>query len=113
MTPVQLRELMRRCRRHAAAVLVVLTLAGAIAVHHSSLAMGDKHHDMGMATVAELCLGVFTAVSAAAAAVALGLLVLRRWHPPIALVPVAAVPARRPPRARARAGPTFLCVLRC
>jgi hypothetical protein len=114
MSALAIRRSTRRVRGHTAAVLVVLALGALIAVHHSALAGGDLHH-AGMGTVIELCLGVFTAVGVAVAAIALGLRSLGRWGMP---------PRRLPPGVRLvargltfepRAGPPrqpLLCIWR-
>ena len=97
-------------------MLAVLLIAGSIAVHHGAMGLGDTHADMAMSAVAEFCLGVFTAVGAAIATVALGALRLGRWRPPAVLSAsglIAGAPVVVP---RSRAGPvylTFLCVSRC
>lgn len=67
--PLAIRHCTRRLRRHAAGVLVVLALGGAIAVHHNGMAMSELDH-AGMGAVIELCVGVFTAVGAAVAGIA-------------------------------------------
>lgn len=73
------------------------------------------HHEMEMSPVAELCLGVLTAVGAALATAALVLLAPRRRLAPLVLAATGVVeqsaPSPRPPRARA--GTAFLCVMRC
>lgn len=105
-------------RRRLLALVTVLAVAGAIAVHHVgpvvNAGMGG-HHDGAMGPVAELCLGVLTAVGVALATAALVLLAPRRRLAPLVLsatgVAERSAPAPRPPRARA--GFSFLCVMRC
>ncbi len=94
-------------------VLAVIAVACAIAAHHSG-AM-DMHQDMGMGAVAQMCLGVFTAVGAAFVAAGLAVLMLGRLSPSRTLAPSSPLPARPLPVARARHGPdavAFLCVSR-
>jgi hypothetical protein len=81
MSALAIRRTSRRLCRHTAGVLVVLALGALMAVHHSAIAGGDMHH-AGVGAVIELCLGVFTGVGAAVAAVALGLRSLGRWGTP-------------------------------
>jgi hypothetical protein len=107
---------MRRLCRHAAGLLLVLALGGAIAVHHGVMGLDGMHHD-GMGATVEMCLGVFTAVGAAVAAVALGVLALGRWRTPLTLLPAGALTVRlagrRGPEARAGPPPlSRLCVWR-
>jgi hypothetical protein len=115
VSPIALRRRMRRLRRHAAGVAVLLAVAGAVVAHHSDVGMGAMHDDgMGMA-VAVMCLGVFAAVGAAVVAVAIGLLALGRWRPPLLLAPLTTTAWFLAPEPRARAGPALLallCVLR-
>jgi hypothetical protein len=93
---------LRRLRRHGAAMLAVLAIGGAIAVHHSDFAMGGMdHHGVGAAL--ELCLGVFAMVGAGVAAVAIGLVSLGRWRPVRALAPAGL--ARRSSGPAGAAGP--------
>jgi len=101
-------------RRNVAAVLVVLTLGAIIAVHHSAIASSEMDH-AGMGPVIELCLGVFTAVGVAVAAVGLGLRSLGRWDAPPRLLPLAVRLAARRLTLEPRAGPPgqpLLCVWR-
>jgi hypothetical protein len=101
---------LRRLRRHGAAMLAVLAIGGAIAVHHSDFAMGGMdHHGVGAAL--ELCLGVFAMVGAGVAAVAIGLVSLGRWRPVRALAPAGLGALAAPPDPRARPGPPFLSLL--
>jgi hypothetical protein len=116
MSALAVRRATRRLRRHTAGVLVVLALGATIAVHHSAIAGAGMHHDgMRMGAVIELCLGVFTAVGVAVAAVALGVRRLGRWDVPARLLPrgVRLVTPRltREPRAGPPAQP-LLCVWR-
>jgi hypothetical protein len=115
MSLLAIRRASRRFRRRGAALLAVVAIGGLIAVHHSGVAMGDMHHDAGMGTAMELCLGVFVAVGAAAAAVAIGLIWLGGRRPPVDLQAVGLSAAVTRPEARARPGPavlTLLCVCR-
>jgi hypothetical protein len=113
--PIAIRRSMRRLRRHAAGVLLTIALSGAIAAHHSGIAMSDMHHD-GMGTAIEMCIGAFTAIGAAVVAVAIGILALGRWPTPVDLFPTAGrLPiGARAPEARAGPHPLFsqLCVWR-
>jgi hypothetical protein len=116
VSPLAIRRLARRCRRRGTALLAVLAVGTAVAAHHSSLSMADMHHDGFAGAAMELCLGVFVAVGAAVAAVAIGLVALGRWRPDTDLRPAGLSGARRRPEPRARAGPsllTLLCVSRC
>lgn len=102
-------------RRHDAALLVIIALGAAIAVHHSGIAMGDMHHADGVEGAIELCLGVFAAVGAAVAVVALGMVALGRWRPPTVACAVGLSRVAAAAGPRARAGPTLvslLCVCR-
>jgi hypothetical protein len=114
MSPLRIRRSTRRLRRHAAGLLLVFALGGAVAAHHSGMGAGDMHHG-GMSAVAEMCVGAFTAVGATIAACAIGLVALGRWPTPQVLAPagvLTAVPAAPHP---ARAGPPplpLLCVWR-
>jgi len=103
--------MMRRFRRHGTGLLVVFAIASAIAVHHSGLAMGDMHHDMGLGVAMELCLGVFVAVGAAVVAVAIALVAIGRWRPLTDLRAVGLSFAIARPQPRARAGPALLSLL--
>ena len=114
MSALAIRRSTRRMRRHTAAVLVVLALGALIAVHHSAIAGGEMDH-AGMGTAIELCLGVFTAVGVAVAAVGLGLRSLGRWDAPPRLLPLAVRLAARRLTLEPRAGPPgqpLLCVWR-
>lgn len=95
-------------------VFAILAVAFVIAAHHSGVGM-DMHQDAGMNAVAQMCLGVFTAVGAALVAVGLAVLALGRWRPTLILSARAPLPASPVPVARARHGPSavsFLCVSR-
>jgi hypothetical protein len=114
MSALAIHRSTRRLRGHTAAVLVVLALGALIAVHHSTLAGGDMHH-AGMGTVIELCLGVFTAVGVAVAAIALGLRRLGRWDTPARRLPLGIRLVPRGLTLEPRAGPPgqpLLCVWR-
>jgi hypothetical protein len=114
MSALAIRRSTRRLRRNAAAVPVVLALGAIIAVHHSAIPSAEMHH-AGMGTVIELCLGVFTAVGVAVAAIGLGLRSLGRRNAPPRLPPLGVrLPARRL-TLEPRAGPPgqpLLCVWR-
>jgi hypothetical protein len=114
MGPLAVRRVTRRLRRGAAGVLIVLALGAVIAAHHSGPVAGDMHHgDMG--TVVELCLGVFTAVGAVVAAIAIARRSLGRWIRPHALVPSGVAVVRRRLTVEPRAGPppqSLLCIWR-
>jgi len=111
MGPIEVRRRIRNARRHAAGLLLVLTLGTAVAVHHSEVASGGTHHDMAM-TAAELCVGVFTAVGTAVAAISLGFLALGRWPTPALLAPTAWISVwGSGPCPSARAGPSLLAVV--
>lgn len=102
---------MRRWRRHAAALALMLALVGAVAVHHAAPAIGDAQHGPGIAAVAEMCLGVFTA----AVVVGLGPVAVGRCRPAMPLAAIGTLCAFPPPEPRARAGPALLelhCVSR-
>jgi hypothetical protein len=114
MSALAIRRSTRRMRRNAAAVLVVLALGAIIAVHHSMIPSAEMHH-AGMGTVIELCLGVFTAVGVAVAAIGLGLRSLGRWNAPPRLPPLGVRLAARRLTLEPRAGPPgqpLLCVWR-
>ena len=114
MRALAIRRTTGRMRSNAAAVLVVLALGAMIAVHHSAIRDGEMDH-AGMGAVTELCLGVFTAVGVAVAAVGFGLRRLRRWHAPAWLLPPGVLVARRWLTLEPRAGPPgqpLLCVWR-
>ena len=105
----------RRLRRHDAALLVILALGAAIAAHHSGIAMGDVHHADGVDGAVVLCLGVFAAVGAAVAVVALGMVALGRWRPPTVACAAGLSRVAAAVAPRARGGPTLvslLCVCR-
>jgi hypothetical protein len=114
MSALAIRRTTRRMRRNTAAMLVVLALGAMIAMHHSAIASGEMGHG-GMGTIIELCLGVFTAVGVAVAAVALGLRRLGRWDMPPRLLPLGVRLVARRLRLEPRAGPPrqpLLCVWR-
>ena len=111
MSPLTIRRLSRRFRRHGAALLAVLAVGGAVAVHHSGFAMDGMHHDAGVGAAIELCVGVFVAVGATVLAAAIGLLALGRWRPQAALDAVGLSRASARPEPRARAGPALLSQL--
>lgn len=101
MSAMALRTALRRRRRTAAIVAVLLGLSSALAVHHSDPMAAMPAH--GMAVMAGVCLGIVGA--AAALRVVTGVVELPR-------VVVRALGATRPgsaavPEPAARAGPTF------
>lgn len=98
---------MRRWRRHVAALVLMLALVGAVAVHHAAPAIGDAQHGPGMAAVAGMCLGVFTA----AVAVGLALVAVGRCRRAMPLASIGPLCAARRPEPRSRAGPTMLVLL--
>lgn len=110
MSALSIRRRLRRHRRRLTVVAVVLTIAGLISVHHGGLPV-DAHHGIGMNAVAELCLGVLTAVGAALAAVGSAILALGPRRPALATSGCAAQPAPPVPQARARHGPELLSLL--
>ena len=109
VSALRIRRLSRRFRGHGGALLAVLGVCAAIAMHHSAVSAGDMHHDGGMAAAVELCLGVIAA-GAAAVAVAIAVVGLRQSRPPriLAATPAAVV---KPPLVRVRAGPALLSEL--
>jgi hypothetical protein len=114
MSPLAIRRSTRRLRRHAAGLLLVFALGGALAAHHSGMATGDMHHG-SMSAVVEMCVGAFTAVGATIATVAIGLLALGRWPTPQVLMPAGVLASVPPAPYPARAGPpplSLLCVWR-
>jgi hypothetical protein len=114
MSPLAIRRVTRRLRRRTAGVLIVLTLGAIIGVHHSAMAASKMHHG-GIGGVVELCLGVFTAVGATAAAVAIALRSVRRWSRPLGMVPICVPTVRRRLTLEPRAGPSsqaLLCIWR-
>jgi hypothetical protein len=115
VSPIAIRSATRRLRRHLAGLVLVAALSGAIAAHHSGIAMGEMHHD-GMSAAIEMCAGAFVAVGAAVAVVAIGILALGRWPTLIEVAPADALPHSRICAPAARAGPfpplAQLCVWR-
>jgi hypothetical protein len=109
VSPLALRRLARRLRGRGIALLAVCAIGGAMAVHHSDLAM--MHDDGGMSAAMELCLGVFVAVGTAAAAMAVAFIGLAARRPPGELAAVGLSVAVEPPEPRARAGPALLSLL--
>ena len=115
MSAIGIRGTTRRLRRHLVGVVLVVALSGAIAAHHSGIAMGEMHHD-GMSAAVEMCVGAFVAVGSAVAAVAMGILALGRWPTLIDLAPAEAFTHFRTRAPAARAGPRLplaqLCMWR-
>ena len=113
VSAMRIRRRLQRHHRHAVMVLAVIAVACAIAAHHSG-AMDTQQHS-GMGAVAQMCLGVFTAVGAALVAIGFAVLLLGRRRPTLALGPCSLRQAGPLPVARARHGPdavAFLCVSR-
>jgi hypothetical protein len=104
MSPLAVCRVLRRLRRHSAGVLIALALGTMIAAHHAEPVAGDMSHG-GMGTVVELCLGVFTAVGVALAAIAIVLRSLGRWITPRSLLPTGVAIVRRRLTLEPRAGP--------
>lgn len=111
VSPIALRTKMRRWRHHAAALAILLALVGVVAVHHGAPAMSNAHHGSDMVALAEMCLGVFTAVGAAVVAFALGFLALGRWRPEMLHCTPGVLEHARAPQPRTRAGPALLVLL--
>ena len=111
MSPFGLRRLLQRHRRRFAALTVALVCVTALAAHHSGVAAGDAHPEMDMSAVVEMCLAAFTAVGAAVVAVALGLIALGRWRPPLRITPAVSIAGVQPALPRARAGPALLLLI--
>jgi hypothetical protein len=111
VSPLAIRRAARRFRRHGTALLAVLVIGSAMAVHHAGPPMSVGHDDGAMDGAIELCLGVFVAVGAAVAALAVGVISLGRWRPPIDLRPTGLSGAVVRPEPRARAGPVLLSLL--
>jgi hypothetical protein len=109
VSTLSIRRRLCRQRRRLTVMATVVALAAAIMMHHSGLAIDA--HDMGIGAVAEMCLGVFTAVGVAAAAVGLAILALGRWRPALITLPAGALPARPMPQTRSRHGPELLSLL--
>jgi hypothetical protein len=110
MSPLAIRRAARPLRRHGPALFAVLAISFAIAVHHGGLPTSAGHHDGAVGAI-ELCLGVFVAVGAAVAAVAISFISLGRWRPPIDPRPSGLSRAVVGPEPRARAGPVLLSLL--
>jgi hypothetical protein len=114
MSALVIRGTTYRLRQRTAGVLVVLAVGAVIAVHHSEIASGDMEH-AGMGTAIELCLGVFTAVGVAVAAIAFGPRSLGRWDTSARLLPLGVRLVARWLTLQPRAGPPgqpLLCIWR-
>lgn len=90
-------------------------LAGALAMHHGAFEMDvGMHHDPMVGAVAQICVGVFTAIGAVLAAAGIGIVPL--WRRPVLAPPSFRRAVRmRSIAVRARHGPaavSFLCVSR-
>jgi hypothetical protein len=104
---------MRPLRHRRAATLAIVVVAACLVAHHSAIVLESHPHDDVLA-VAELCLGVLTAVGAVATVAVFGLIPIRR-RPPASLGSVGRTHSAPVHVPRARAGPpvlTLLCVLR-
>jgi apolipoprotein N-acyltransferase len=110
VSALTIRRQLRRQQRRTVMIFAVLAVAFVIVAHHSSVGM-DMHQDAGMSTVAQMCLGVLTAVGAALVAVGLTVLALGRWRPTLILRAAGAMRAPVVPVARARHGPAAVAVL--
>jgi len=114
VSALKIRRVLRRQHRRLAVTSVVLLLAGLIAVHHGGALM-NMQHDSGMGAVAEMCLGIFTAVGSAIVAAGLAVVALGRWRPAPRLLPDRVEHGAGVAVARARHGPatlSLLCVIR-
>jgi hypothetical protein len=115
VSPIAIRSAMQRIRRRLAGLVLFVALSGAIAAHHSGIAIGDMHDD-GMSAAIEMCVGAFVAVGAGVAVVAIGIVALGRWPAVIDLGPTDALPHSRICAPATRAGPSQplaqLCVWR-
>ena len=115
MSAIAIRRRLQRHRRRFALSATLVVLAGALAIHHSGVEMDvGMHHDPMVGAVAQMCVGVFTAVGAALAAVGIGIIPL--WRRPVLAPPSFRRAVRmRSIAGRARHGPaavSFLCVSR-
>ena len=94
---------------------LIVALSGAIAAHHSGIALGETHHD-GVSPVVEMCAAAFVAVGATVAAVTIGRIALGRWSIVIQPTPVDALSRAGTRGPAARAGPSpplsLLCMWR-
>lgn len=84
------------------------------AAHHGEPAAGGMHHGV-TGTVVELCLGAFTAVGVAVAAIAIALRSFGRWIGPRSLLPTGVAIVRRLLTLEPRAGrppQSLLCIWR-
>jgi hypothetical protein len=110
VSPLGIRSQLRRNRRRLPLIAVMAAIGVALAAHHAGPALGELHHHDGSTAMAELCLAAFTAAGTAAVVLAIGLLALGRWRPPLTLR-AGGVAVRRAPAPSARAGPSVLCLL--
>ena len=111
MSPIALRARLRRWRHHAALAALFVALVAVIGLHHGAPAIGAAHHDSEMVAVAEMCLGVLTAVGAAVVVVGLALIAFGRWRPAILHHAHGVLATVRLPLPRVRGGPTLLVLL--
>jgi hypothetical protein len=106
-----------RFRDRPRVIVAAALMALSIVAHHTAIgSFEDAHHRMDLGAVADLCLGVFTAVGATVAAVGLALVPLTRRRPIDSAGPHRRVAIPRTPAPRVRAGPVLLlvlCISRC
>jgi hypothetical protein len=107
---MRIRRSLRHSRRRLAVLVAVIALGGVVSLHHSRPAMGAMDHSMSKGMT--ICLAIVTAAGIAIAVAAAGLFPWRQWSPTSELSFVPSSVPRRPPLARARAGPVVLQVLR-
>ena len=103
--------MLRYRARGALAVAAVLLAGTLLGFHHTDVAAGQPHPGMDMGAVAEMCVAALTAAGAAVLVVAVGLIALGRWRPPLLMRADGARHAVRAPLSRARAGPGLLLLL--
>jgi hypothetical protein len=117
VSPLGIRRYATRVRYRPRVLVAALLVALSIVAHHTAIgSFQDAHHRMDLGAVADLCLGVFTAVGATVAAVGVALVSRTRWRPMDTAGPLRLVAMPRTPAPRVRAGPELLlvlCVSRC
>lgn len=107
-----LRRTLLRRRRHLGLLAALLVLGTATVAHHGAIAAQGMHDHGALTAAVEMCAGVLTAIGAAVAAAAWGVIALaRRWLPAAARAPAVIALAYGRPTARPRAGPALLCLL--
>jgi hypothetical protein len=109
MGPMAIRAWLSRTNRHLTALLVVLTLAGAVVAHHGlPHQMGGMHGEHSMAAAA-MCIGT---IAGAVAIIGLVAAVIRRRRraprAPRVLSPVVSRLVPTGPVPRARSSPLYL-----